>query len=153
MSYIRHNGFGDYEPSANQVMWPFGPTASSGDCGCGCGGGGGCGGHDHGMGLFESMDPTTWGAGEWTVASVGSYLAISAFHDAMSAGRVVKKHATKQTSVGSIIGLAALAGGAYYLWSKTQSTGLSGYMPQGFATPQILVDPTRTADIQIPMGW
>ena len=51
-----------------------------GDCGCGgtCGGGG----HDHaGLGLFDSMDWTTWGAGEWTAMAIGAYVLLSIIGD------------------------------------------------------------------------
>ncbi len=63
------------------------PHDGHGMGGCGCGGScGGCG--DHGMGqttgpglfgtgLFVSMDPSTWGWGEYSVIGAGAYLLLS----------------------------------------------------------------------------
>ena len=40
--------------------------------GCGCGCGGGCG--QRGMGLFDSLNPTTWGFAEWAIAAGGAFV-------------------------------------------------------------------------------
>jgi len=137
------------------------PYIQNGLKGLGCGGGacdcgGTCGGHDHGMGLFDSLDPTTWGAGEFIVAGVGSYLAVSLFQDTARVGKAVKRRASKKVAVGGIgvVGLLALAGGAYYLWSKsTAGGGLGDYQAQSFVNPQLLVAPNCSAQIRIPAGW
>lgn len=156
MSYIRRNsGFGDYQGSTVSTEYPFHDVPSKGGCGCG-GTCGGCGDdHSHGMGLFDSMDPTTWGAGEYIVGGVGAYLAISAFQDVSKAGRAVKKRASKKVAVGGVgaLGLLALAGGAYYLWSKSAGGGLGDYQKQLYVNPQILVAPGSSAQIRIPAGW
>lgn len=44
-----------------------------GDCGCGCGGG--CG--QQGLGVFDSMDFTTWGFAEWAIIGVAAYTLLS----------------------------------------------------------------------------
>jgi len=157
MSYIRPNrGFGDYEHSTYSSEWPYNKNASTGmGCAGGCGCGGTCG-DDHGMGLFDSADPTTWGIGEWGTLGLGGYVAISLFHDTTTVGRAVKKRASRKVSVGGIgvVGLLALAGGAYYLYSKSQAgAGLGAYMPQKYVAPQILVAPSCSAQVRIPAGW
>ena len=38
--------------------------------GCGCG-------SMAGLGLFESMDPSTWGGAEWGIAALGAYAVLS----------------------------------------------------------------------------
>ena len=152
MAYIRR-GIGDYEGAANAPTWPYGANAapSSSGCGCGCSGGGA------GMGLFDSTDPTTWGMGEYITLGVGGYLAVKLLSDATKGARKVKRAAGSKARAGGIgfVGAIALAGGAYYLWSKSQasSTGLSDYMAQGYTGPQLLSAPTRSADIMIPAGW
>lgn len=147
--YIR--GMGDYGPSVADI--PYVSESSGGDCGCGCGGGGGCGGHSHGMGLFDSMDPTTWGAGEYIVAGGIGYFAIKLMGDAQKVGRRARRSPKTAGGLG-FVGVLALAGGAYYLWSKSQAAaGMGDYMPQSFVNPQRLIDPTSSSAIQIPRGW
>ncbi len=150
MSYIRpYAGVGASDP---------------GDCGCGCGGGG-CGGH--GVGLFDSMDPTTWGAGELMVGGVGAYLALKLAGDAMKVGKAVKgkgrkaKRSTSKaasgatSSIGKLVLLGAAGYAAYYFWNKSQAAaaGVGAYMPQSFVNPQVLQMPCRSAAIRIPSGW
>lgn len=160
MPYIRPNrGFGDYEPSAFNVEWPYQKNKGMG-CAGGCGCGGTCG-DDHGMGLFDSADPTTWGVGEYGVLGIGGYLAYKLVEDAKKVGRSVKggrvrKAAGKATSgIGSVVLLGGLAYGAYYLYSKSQGSamGLSDYQAQKYVRPQILVAPVQSAAIRIPAGW
>ena len=46
--------------------------------GMGCGScGGNCGRCKQGLGLFDSMDFTTWGLGEWALVGIGAYLVLS----------------------------------------------------------------------------
>jgi hypothetical protein len=156
--YIR--GMGDYGPSSNDI--PYVSESSGGDCGCG-GSCGGCGGHAHGVGLFDSMDPTTWGIGEYGTLAVGAYVALSAWGDARSpvVRRGLKRARgaakTGTAGIGSIVLLGGLAYGAYYLWSKSQTAvppvGAGDYQAQGYVNPQVLMDPTRTSVIQISRGW
>ncbi len=108
------------------------------------------------MGLFDSADPTTWGVGEYGVLGLGAYVAVSFFHDTARVGKAVKRRASKKVTVGGIgvVGLLALAGGAYYLWSKSAAGGgLGDYMAQSFTRPQLLVAPCSSAQIRIPAGW
>jgi hypothetical protein len=73
------------------------PAAGLGGCGCGCNGHGSCGG---GLGLFESgFDWTQWSVGEWTVAAVGSYLAVSLFSDMARAGHKVRRSLRRRQRV------------------------------------------------------
>jgi hypothetical protein len=51
-----------------------------------------------GLGLFDSMDMTSWGAGEWLVVGVGGYLAISIFGDLLKGGRAVRKTVRRRRS-------------------------------------------------------
>lgn len=153
MSYIRR-GIGAYDSASNEPFFPFSPNkpANSG-CGCGCSGGGA------GMGLFDSMDPTTWGVGEYGTIAVAGYLAVKVLGDAKKVGGKAKRAAKSRAGAGGLgfVGALALAGGAYYLWSKSQSTtGVSGfgdYMAQGYTGPQLLQAPMSNADILIPAGW
>lgn len=166
MPYIRPNrGFGDYEPSAFNVEWPYQKNKGMG-CAGGCGCGGTCG-DDHGMGLFDSADPTTWGVGEYGVLGIGGYLAYKLVEDAKTVGKAVGKRAKRATrksksavsgglgSLGSIALLGGLGYGAYLLWSKSQAStaGLSDYQAQKYVRPQILVAPVQSAAIRIPAGW
>jgi hypothetical protein len=63
------------------------PRSPGLSCGGGCSCGGTCGGgkgHSHGtagLGLFDSMDWTTWGVGEWTCIGVGAYVLLSIIGD------------------------------------------------------------------------
>lgn len=158
MSYIKRAAMGNYEAASNEPYFPFSPNPpASDDCGCG-GSCGGCGGHDHGMGLFDSMDPTTWGTGELIVAGVGGYLAVKLVGDLGKGGKRVKRAVRRspRAAAGGLgfVGMIALAGGAYYLWTKSQaSTGLGAYMPQSYVNPQRLLDPVGSAAIQLPRGW
>lgn len=168
MAYIK--GFGAYDSASNEPFFPFSPNAPAKSGGCGCGGTcGGCGDHDHGMGLFDSMDPSTWGVGEATIVAVGGYLAIKLAGDAMKVGKAVKRKGSRAkkgtakaasgvtSGIGKAVLLAGAAYGAYYLWSKSQAaTGVSGfgdYMAQSFTRPQILASPIQSAAISIPAGW
>jgi len=45
--------------------------------------------------LFASMDPSTWGIGEWSIIAVGGYLAISLVMDLFSAGKNVQKRVAR----------------------------------------------------------
>jgi hypothetical protein len=176
MAYIKY-GIGDYEPSSYSTEFPWNSLPKGMGCGGDCGCGGTCGGgdHSHGMGLFDSMDPTTWGAGEYIVAGVGGYLAVKLVGDVVGAGKSVKRRVGKRKAAaskrekakmelssaggwGGTFGTVALVGGlaygAYLLYQKYQAGGgLGDYQAQGFTHPQILVAPGRTSEIQIPAGW
>jgi len=61
-------------------------TRGLGDCGCGgqCGGHGSCltkspGLGSYGLGLFDSMDFTTWGVGEWSIVAFAGFALFSMF--------------------------------------------------------------------------
>jgi hypothetical protein len=173
MSYIKGRGFGDYATTTVSTEFPYHDLPAkgmgcAGDCGCG----GTCGGHGHdhgpysGMGLFDSMDPTTWGVGEYAVAAVGGYLAVKLAGDVSKTTRKVRrgaKSALQRSSTGAKTGVAGLgkialiAGlgyGAYLLWQKSQAgAGLGAYMPQKYVAPQILVAPCNSSQIRIPAGW
>lgn len=45
--------------------------------------------------LFSSLDPTTWGIGEWAIVVVGGYLVVSLAMDAFSAGKNVKSRVAR----------------------------------------------------------
>jgi hypothetical protein len=45
--------------------------------------------------LFASIDPSTWGIGEWLIIAVGGYLVISLIGDAISAGKNVKQRVVR----------------------------------------------------------
>lgn len=51
-----------------------------------------------GTGLFQSLDPTTWGVGEWAVIGIGGFLAISAVNTSQTAARGVRKAYRRATS-------------------------------------------------------
>jgi|HubBroStandDraft_2_1064218.scaffolds.fasta_scaffold193242_2 hypothetical protein len=161
MAYIR-NGFGDYGPASNEPYFPFSPNKSSSGGGCGCGGTcGGCGGHDHGMGYFTSMDPSTWGVPEWGTIAAGLFVGakvIGSHPVVKRAGKKAKGAASKATSsLGTIAIWGAAAYGAYWLYTNyASSTGVSGfgdYQAQGYTGPQQLTAPLANADIMIPAGW
>src|ERR1035437_9812020 len=59
--------------------------------GCGCAGLAGCpcGGKTGGLGLFTSMDPSTWGWPEVAVASVAGYMLLSTLMTTKRAVRTV----------------------------------------------------------------
>ena len=65
-------------------------------CGCGCGGKGTCG-HTHsssngvGLGLFDTMDFSQWGIGEWATVGFGVYVLGSIFGDFGRARKTVKR--------------------------------------------------------------
>ena len=48
--------------------------------------------------LFASMDPSTWGIGEWAIIAVGGYLVISVIQDFISAGKNVQKRVGRSKS-------------------------------------------------------
>lgn len=62
---------------------PRSPGLGCGGSSCSCGGTcSGAAGHDHaGLGLFDSMDWTTWGVGEWTAIGIGAYVLLSVIGD------------------------------------------------------------------------
>lgn len=105
---FEQSGIGDYEKTGNWE-WEYypppydflAPRDSAAmppphlQRGIGCGGdscncGGTCGGSS-GIGLFDSMDFTTWGVGEWGMVALGAYLVISLFNDAGRAGKTIRK--------------------------------------------------------------
>ena len=59
-----------------------------GCAGMGCGCGGSC---KRGLGLFDSMDFTTWGPAEFAVIGVGAYLILSLAGDTRRAATSVRK--------------------------------------------------------------
>lgn len=185
----RGRGFGDYEKSGDwRWEWyppPYdflapgdsapqpAPTLNARGFGCaagGCGCGGKCGASagSAGLGLFSSMDPSTWGWGEWIAIAAGGYFVISAWEDSKTAGtyvgrkgsrayRSAKGAATSAPAITltSAAVTAAAVYGAWYLWNQSQqaASGLSAYMKQSFLTPQDLLDPVNSAQVAIPAGW
>jgi hypothetical protein len=71
---VRHDGIGNYQPVANPVA--ASRITSS---------------NRVGLGLFDSMDFTTWGVGEWGVVIVGAYLVGSLIGDTGRARKSVKR--------------------------------------------------------------
>lgn len=87
---MRMRGVGDYDRVANW-SWMRNPPpydflnrtgvkpapnfyAPAKTMGLGCGGSCHCGGKcSQGMGLFDSLNPTTWGLGEWAIAGVAVF--------------------------------------------------------------------------------
>lgn len=69
--------------------------ASLGACCASCAKGsncsGSCGGGLMGLGMFESMDFTTWGLPEWAAIGVGAYLVLSLAGDTRRAATGVRK--------------------------------------------------------------
>ena len=51
-----------------------------------------------GLGLFDSMDFSTWGFSEWAIAAVGAYLVISLVGDVGRGSRAVRKYSRKKAS-------------------------------------------------------
>jgi len=104
MSYLR-KGTGDYENSGDWTWEHFPPPFTflgppnpasqpspllgggrlgyaSGACGCGCSSDQGLGQTGlFGSGLFQSVDPTTWGIGEYAAIGLGVYLVASVLGD------------------------------------------------------------------------
>lgn len=180
----QNRGMGDYEQPGDWswLYYPppydfLAPSDSAplrapvlGSSGLGCSEGCGCSGSFYspqatGLGLFESMDPSSWGVGEWSVVAVGGYLAVSVVNDVTTLGKETGKKGKKAyrrtkkgaqvaggIAFGSLLLTAGLAAGAYYLWSQMQQ-GLGAYMPQDFVTPQVLVDPVNSPEIAIPPSW
>ena len=73
-------------PQPAPVLYP--PPARPAGLGCGCGCGGGCA--SKGMGLFDSMDMSTWGWGEWGAIAVGVYLLVNVVGDVKVAGKKLR---------------------------------------------------------------
>jgi len=128
-----------------------------GPIGFGCDCGGSCGMSDQGLGqactgLFCSLNPSTWGVGEWAIVVGGGFLLLN-----MGQGGAVHKKASKYAQQGGFgIGALLLAGAgiyAVYALSQNQASGLSDYQHQGFVLPQILAAPTINSQISIPDGW
>jgi len=66
--------------------------------GCGCGCGGGCS-ENRGLGIFDSMDYTTWGWGEWGVIGVLAYTLLSFAGDTRRGYGRVRKVVRKRRRV------------------------------------------------------
>jgi hypothetical protein len=49
----------------------------------------------HGLGLFDSMDFTTWTWTEWALAAGAAYIAVSVVHDLLRIGGGAKRGAQK----------------------------------------------------------
>ena len=181
MSYIRQRGAGDYENSGNWTWehWPppfdqWAPTDSAvqpspvlGGGGLGCAScGGGCGGSDpsglgqtssgglFGTGLFTSLNPTTWGVGEWGIVGI-TFLVVSS-HPAVS--KRSKKVSQGGMGIGTVAVLGAAAYGAWWLSQNyaitaTGTSGVGDYQQQGWVTPQVLTSPGKNSQLLIPVGW
>lgn len=78
---------------------PRAPAAE--DCGCG-GQCGHCGGH--GLGIFDSMDFTTWGVAEWGTVALGVYLVGSLFSDTRGLGRRIRKASRRRRAIKRAMG-------------------------------------------------
>lgn len=60
--------------------------------GLGCGPGCGCGScQSRGMGLFDSMSPTSWGWSEWILVAIGLYAIGSLFFQTRRGVRTVRR--------------------------------------------------------------
>lgn len=72
---INSGGLADYVAPFNFPIPQYLSPGNMKGLGCGgdCGGTCGCGG----LGLFDSMDPTTWGAGEFGVLAAGAFVLYS----------------------------------------------------------------------------
>lgn len=107
-------------------------------------------------GLFEG-GPSTWGIGEWSVIAVGGYLAfeIVSSHPAVKKTQKRARGAVQQGSmtIGNVVLLGAAAYAAWWAWNAYQTGGLGAYESQNYVVPQILTDPTNSAQVQIPAGW
>ena len=91
--------------SAYQALpdWAGSSVGMAGYRGMGCPGcGGRCQGlgRTRGLGLFDSMDFTTWGVGEWAVIGLGLFVLYSVFsttkRGVKSAGRKIRSRATRK---------------------------------------------------------
>lgn len=82
---------GQVQPQDLMQISPTGLGCTGGACNCG----GACKGLGQaglfGTGLFESLDTSTWGWGEWASIAVGGYLVIKLFLDAQTAGAATKR--------------------------------------------------------------
>ena len=78
---------------AQRIPWSAAQESQLSGMGCagGCECGGSCG--RAGLGLFDSMDFSTWGIGEWGVIGVGTYLLMSIVGDTKRAGRAISRKA------------------------------------------------------------
>lgn len=146
------------------------PVLGLGGLGCGsCGGG--CGdpmglGQTTGTGLFGTGlfvgGPSTWGFGEWATVAAGLWVGskVLGSHPAVSRGRK-KAGAAASAGVGSLGNIALIGAAAYAAWwaySQYQAgtltlPGLGDYQAQGYATPQILMAPGGSSQLQIPIGF
>jgi hypothetical protein len=192
MSYKRSRGVSGYANSGDWTWehWPppftqWGPANPSpqpspylggGGLGCsscsgGCGDPMGLGQTSDGLfgtGLFESMNPSTWGVGEYVVGGIGVWIVGSAISDVTRVGaatgraaskgyrkgrRAVKGTGSVFAGISGFVLTAGLIGGAYYLYTQYSAGGLGDYQAQGYATPQILNSPGRNSQLQIPVGW
>jgi hypothetical protein len=88
--------------STNQTgQTPASVTSLTGLRGAGCKCGGSCAGcksglhGHHGMGLFDSMDFTTWGWQEWGIIGAGAYLVMSIIGDIGKGSRRVSGYRSK----------------------------------------------------------
>lgn len=105
-----------------------------------------------GTGLFESINPSTWGMGEWTVVGLVAF----AGFQALSSHPATKKRAGQGSSMLTSLLLFGVPVGLWYLFTNytiTPNSGVGDYQAQGYVQPQILTSPGRNSQIRIPAGW
>lgn len=158
MSY--RNGISGFVPS---TKWNWLLTSGPGQnlSGLGCAG---CGGtcQDNGLSglgqglfgstLFENINPSTWGWGEWTVVGIVAF----AGFQALSAHPKTSKRAGQGSSMLTSLLLFGVPVGLWYLFTNytiTPNSGVGDYQAQGYVQPQILTSPRRNSQIRIPAGW
>jgi hypothetical protein len=74
-----------------RINWtPLQERQNNGGLGCAC---------SHGLGLFDSMDFTSWGMGEWGVVAVGGYLILSLAGDASRGSHRVRRSLRRRRRV------------------------------------------------------
>lgn len=181
--YTRSRGTGDYANSGDWTWQHYPPPFTQwgpsnpapqpspvlGGGGLGCAScGGGCGSSvDQGLGqtgtgLFGSGlfvgGPSTWGFGEWGTVAVVGYVGVKVLGSHPAVKRTRKRAGSAASSGISGLGNIALIGAVGYAawWAYSQygtQLGLGDYQAQGFATPQILQDPTSSSALSIPVGF
>jgi hypothetical protein len=80
MAYRRDNWTWEFWPP------PYAPASVPPGLGCP-----GCNGRCRGVGLFDSLDFSTWGIMEWGTIAVGAYLLLSLWSDVGRAAKTVRR--------------------------------------------------------------
>ena len=53
---------------------------------------------NYGMGLFDSLDPTTWGIAEWGALAAAGYLGLKLFGDVRRGTKTVRKASARRSA-------------------------------------------------------